>query len=226
MDDTLLDAVSANMIAWETVCNGVAPQLSYDAEKLRLAIRKEGAAFWKDESAVGHWRLDLEGARALVIEKALTSLELDTSPAKQMAADYTALHREHLKPFDDAFATLDAVRAAGMKVGLITNGPGWLQRDKIARFGVERYMDVIAIEGEFGCGKPEPAIFRHALTTVGVDPAEAWHVGDNLYADIGGAQGAGMQGVWIHRDRLKLQDDAPAHPDRTIAHLAEIPAAL
>ena len=87
-------------------------------------------------------------------------------------------------------------------------------------------MDVIVIEGEFGRGKPDPAVFHHALNTVGVDAADAWHVGDNLYADIGGAQGVGMQGVWIHRDRLKLQDDAPARPDRTIATLSEIRTAL
>ena len=74
MDDTLLDAVQANMIAWESVCAEVAPQLGCDAEKLRLTIRKEGGAFWKDESVVGHWRLDLEGARAIVVEKALLSL--------------------------------------------------------------------------------------------------------------------------------------------------------
>jgi putative hydrolase of the HAD superfamily len=226
MDDTLLDAVNANVIAWETVCAEVAPRLGCDAEKLRTTIRKEGGAFWKDESLVGHWRVDLEGARALVIEKALASLELETSLAKRMAADYSCIHREHLKPFDDAFETLDAVRAAGRHVGMITNGPAALQRDKIERFGIEPYMDVIVIEGEFGRGKPDPAVFRHALSTVGVDAADAWHVGDNLYADIGGAQGVGMQGVWIHRGRLKLQDDSPARPDRIVANLAEIRAAI
>ncbi len=226
MDDTLLDAVSANMIAWGTVCAEVAPRLGCDAEKLRTTIRKEGGAFWKDESLVGHWRVDLEGARALVVEKALTSLELETSLAKRIAADYSCIHREHLKPFDDAYETLDAVRAAGLNVGLITNGPAALQRDKIERFGLQPYMDVIVIEGEFGRGKPDPAVFLHALKSVGVGPAEAWHVGDNLYADISGAQGAGMQGIWIHRDRLKLQDDAPARPDRIVAHLTEIRAAI
>lgn len=226
MDDTLLDAVNANVIAWETVCAEVAPQLGCDAEKLRMTIRKEGGAFWKDESLVGHWRVDLEGARALVVEKALISLELETSLAKRIAADYSCIHREHLKPFEDAFATLEAVRASGKRVGLITNGPKALQRDKIERFGLQPYMDVIVIEGEFGRGKPDPAVFRHALATVGVDAPEAWHVGDNLYADVGGAQGAGMHGVWIHRDRLKLQDDSPAKPDRTIAHLTEIRTAI
>lgn len=226
MDDTLLDAVNANVIAWETVCAEVAPQLGCDAEKLRMTIRKEGGAFWKDESLVGHWRVDLEGARALVVEKALISLELETSLAKRIAADYSCIHREHLKPFEDVFATLEAVRASGKRVGLITNGPKALQRDKIERFGLQPYMDVIVIEGEFGRGKPDPAVFRHALATVGVDAPEAWHVGDNLYADVGGAQGAGMHGVWIHRDRLKLQDDPPAKPDRTIAHLTEIRTAI
>jgi FMN phosphatase YigB (HAD superfamily) len=51
-------------------------------------------------------------------------------------------------------------------------------------------------------------------------------VGDNLYADIGGAQAVGIHGVWIHRDRLELHEGAPAVPDRVIGHLADLREAL
>lgn len=226
MDDTLLDGVKAMNAAWGAICGDVAQRLGADPEALRKAIRHQGGIFWKDEAAVGHWRLDLEGARALVVANALTAEGLDPSGALQIAADYGRLHREYLQPFDDAFATLEAVRAAGLHIGLITNGPRALQRDKIDRFGIEKHMDVIVIEGEFGRGKPDPAVFQHALRTVGVQPAEAWHIGDNLYADVGGAQSVGIHGVWIHRDRLERREDAAAVPDRVIAHLTELPALL
>ena len=51
-------------------------------------------------------------------------------------------------------------------------------------------------------------------------------VGDNLYADVGGAKGAGLHAIWIHRDRLTPREDIPAVPDRVISHLGELQEAL
>jgi len=226
MDDTLLDGVAAMNAAWETVCSDAAPGCPCDPGLLRDAIRREGAKFWADEAVVGHWRLDLDGARAIVIRNALEAEGFDPSRAAEMAATYARLHREHLQPFADSAPTLEALRAAGFKLGLLTNGPRALQRDKIDRFGFEPYFDVIVIEGEFGRGKPEREVFAHALQTVGAQPAEAWHIGDNLYADIAGAQAVGIHAAWIHRGRLQLKDGGPAVPDRVVTDLGEVTSAL
>jgi putative hydrolase of the HAD superfamily len=226
MDDTLLDGVTAMNAAWETVCADAAPGCPCEPAHLRDAIRREGAKFWADEAAVGHWRLDLDGARALVVKNALAAEGFDTARATEIATTYARLHREHLRPFEDAVPTLELLRAAGFRLGLLTNGPRPLQRDKIERFGFEQYFDVIVIEGEFGHGKPEREVFGHALTTVGAEAAEAWHIGDNLYADIAGAQSVGIHAAWIHRDRLELKENGPAVPDRIVAHLGEVTAAL
>jgi putative hydrolase of the HAD superfamily len=226
MDDTLLDGVAAMNAAWDSVCRDAAAGCGCEPALLRDAIRREGARFWADESKVGHWRLDLDGARALVVENALAAEGFDTARAREMATIYARLHREHLRPFDDAIPTLDALRAAGFHLGLLTNGPRPLQRDKIERFNFAQFFDVIVIEGEFGRGKPEREVFAHALTTVGADASEAWHIGDNLYADIAGAQSVGIHAAWIHRDRLELKDGAPAVPDRVVAHLRDVTDAL
>ena len=131
-----------------------------------------------------------------------------------------------MRLFEDATATLDCLRSAGIRIGLITNGPAEMQRWKIAQFELEPYFDVVVIEGEFGHGKPSARVFEHALGAVGVAAPDAWHVGDNLYADIGGAKGAGLHAAWIHRDRLELGDAPKAIPDRVFAHLPELCEAL
>ncbi len=63
---------------------------------------------------------------------------------------------------------------------------------------------------------------RQALADgdVGAEPHRAWMIGDNLYADIGGAKASGLTATWIHRGRLKLPETPPALPDRSIGHLA------
>jgi putative hydrolase of the HAD superfamily len=109
---------------------------------------------------------------------------------------------------------------------LLTNGPRELQRSKLAMFPIDRYFEAVVIEGEFGVGKPDARVFEHALGVTGAAAHEAWHVGDNLYADVGGAQGVGAQGVWIHRDRMEVSQELHPVPDRIIGHLDELRAAL
>ena len=226
MDDTLLDSYSAMQASWAVVCAEFAGPLCCEPDALRDAIRREAAGFWKDEEVVGHWRVRLQDARTHVIERALTVEGWDPSLAERISVRYGAEHRAHLAPFGDAIETLEALRGAGLRTGLITNGPRELQRDKIERFALARHMDAIVIEGEFGKGKPAREVFEHALAAVRAEPAEAWMVGDSLYADVGGAKAAGLHAIWIHRDRLAPREDIPAVPDRSISHLGELREAL
>ena len=226
MDDTLLDGFAAMTGAWDAVCAESASVLSCEPEALRLAVRRESERFWSNEAAVEtEWRTRLREAREHVVCLALESEGWDTAQAPTIARRYGEEHRARLRMFDDAMSTLETLRAGGFKLGLLTNGPSALQRDKVERFGLEPYFDVIVIEGEFGTGKPHEKVFRHALEVTGAAPADAWHVGDNLYADVGGARAVGVHAVWIHRDRLELKDGEHV-PDRVIAHLDELLAAL
>ncbi len=226
MDDTLLDSRSAAKESWDQLCAEYSPLLNCEAPVLREAAMKESIAFWKDESAVEkEWRTNLTEARARVLQAALESQGWDHRHAVAMANRYDEIFFDHLNLFDDAIATLDTLRSRGHVLGLITNGPKWLQRKKIATFEIEPYFDVVVIEGEFGHGKPNAAVFEHALKATKTEAAAAWHTGDNQYADIGGAQKAGIHAVWIHRDRMELSADHPT-PDRAITHLDELVAAL
>ena len=74
-----------------------------------------------------------------------------------------------------------------------------VQRAKIERFGLAPLFDAIVVEGEFGVGKPEPAVYAHALAALGVSAADAWMVGDNLEWDVVTPRRLGMKGIWIAR---------------------------
>jgi putative hydrolase of the HAD superfamily len=226
MDDTILDSSGGVEESWGLVCREFAGVLCCEPEPLRLAIRESAREFWKDEAISGHWRVRLEESRVLYIEQALRVAKLDHGQARAIADRYDAEVTARYRLFDDAVETLEWLRDQGFGLSLLTNGPRGMQRAKIERFGLARYFDAIYIEGEFGHGKPSREVFEHALATSKAAAADAWHVGDNLYADIGGAQGAGIHAVWIHRERLELKDDAPAVPDRVIGHLSELRAAL
>ena len=63
-------------------------------------------------------------------------------------------------------------------------------------------------------------IFHTACEALGVAPAEAVYVGDDLTLDVDGAQKAGMRGVWMNRFERNL----PEHirPDAVCTTLHEL----
>jgi putative hydrolase of the HAD superfamily len=113
-------------------------------------------------------------------------------------ARFTALNRSFVL-FDDVLGCLAALRGQSLRLGVITNNDGPHQRRKLAMVGLLDAFDAVAISGEIGAGKPDPAIFGHACAALGVAPAAAVHVGDRLDADALGALGAGLRGVWLDR---------------------------
>ena len=66
-----------------------------------------------------------------------------------------------------------------MKMGIVTNGSSYFQNTKIDLLDIRKYMDCIIISEEVNLRKPDPEIFRLALTEMHVDPGSTMFVGDN-----------------------------------------------
>ena len=152
--------------------------------------------------------------------------ELGREADSRRAADFeharfVALNRSFVL-FDDVLSCLSALRERTLRLGVITNNDGPHQRRKLAMVGLTDAFDVVAISGEIGVGKPDPAIFAHACAAVSVSPAAALHVGDRLDTDALGAQAAGLLGVWL--DRSSVADGESRVP--VVSSLAELDALL
>lgn len=92
---------------------------------------------------------------------------------------------------------LHSLREAGLGLGLVSNRNDPVT-DVASALGIDEAFDFTLAGGEVGSWKPDPAIFRHALKMGGdVPPETAVYVGDNYYADVLGAQGAGMAAVLV-----------------------------
>jgi putative hydrolase of the HAD superfamily len=124
--------------------------------------------------------------------------------------------------FPRAEETLQYLCHQKVVLALITNGEGQKQRQKVQRFGLERFFTTILIEGEVGFGKPEEAIYRWALENLGLTPGDVWSVGDNLEWDILAPQKLGMFGIWNDFRGQGLPSDSPIIPDRIITHISEL----
>ena len=108
---------------------------------------------------------------------------------------------------EDTLMTLKTLRARGMKLGIITNGPSIWQSRKIDALGIAPLFDTIVISGNEGVEKPDPRIFALAMERCGVVAAESMFVGDHPGADIGGAKAAGLIAVWARKEYWEAPGD-------------------
>jgi putative hydrolase of the HAD superfamily len=124
---------------------------------------------------------------------------------------------ENFELFEDALPVLDELRAAQLRIGLVSNGI----RD-LSEFVAHHRLDVDAVVDSrtHGRVKPHPTIFQAALGRLGVGAADAVMVGDSLEEDIEGARALGMRAILIDREER--------HPDveERLTDLYGLPAAL
>jgi putative hydrolase of the HAD superfamily len=100
--------------------------------------------------------------------------------------------------FDDVAATLDALGAAGLALGIVSNFEAWLE-DLLGSLGVRERFGVRVISGREGIEKPDPRIFTLAIERLGIDARDVAYVGDNPEFDIAPAHALGMTPVLIDR---------------------------
>jgi HAD superfamily hydrolase (TIGR01509 family) len=105
-----------------------------------------------------------------------------------------------------AQALLEALRARGIKTGLVANSwpdPGRVLRRDAEAFGLAGLLDALVYSEEVGVRKPDPEIFLHACRQLDVEAFATMYVGDNLVTDVQGAANVGMttvQALWFRAD--------------------------
>lgn len=225
MDDTLISAYNGNpRDVWRRTLEEFDGTLAgMDLDKTADAIHSAAQDFWSDASRHKAARLNLAQARYDITGTGLRSIGvLDETVARQVADAFHDLRNREMKLFPHAHTTLDKLRAAGVRLLLITNGESEIQREKIRRFEFEHRFDHIQVEGEVGFGKPEPEAYFHALRTIGAAEHETWIVGDNLEWEVAAPKRLGIHTVWHDHAGTGLPDNAPAQPDRIITRLDEL----
>lgn len=106
-----------------------------------------------------------------------------------------------------------------LALGTVSNGFADLQA-----IGIAHHFKVSIAAYRFGCAKPDARIFLAACQELGLAPQEVLYVGDDLLLDVQGAQQAGLQGGWMNRQGLKIEDDRHLHikPDAEFSSLHDL----
>ncbi len=168
-----------------------------------------------------------DGARVL-LERALARTGGDPGAAPgllpRLLALYEAGASRHTRPYPGVVETLEALRAAGLRLAVVTNKPERAARLVLADMGLDRYFEAVIGGDTLPRRKPDPAPVHEALRRLGVAPDRAAMVGDNHH-DVEAGRAAGLRVVavsygYAHRPPAELG------ADRLIDAFAELPAAL
>lgn len=134
----------------------------------------------------------------------------------------TPWHKEDERLYPDAEECLSRLHRH-YKIGIIAN-QSYGSKERLRRFGILEYIDLIVASAEEGVAKPDRRIFERALERAGCKPEEAVMVGDRLDNDIVPANGIGMFTVWIRQGDWKdaCPREESEQPDRVVDSLREL----
>ena len=92
---------------------------------------------------------------------------------------------------------LDAVRAAGVPVVIVSNSEGLLDVLFEHRLHIAQHFDLVVDSGKVGIEKPDPRIWQVALEAYPTPPAGVLHLGDTYTTDIAGPEPLGFRAALI-----------------------------
>lgn len=171
-------------------------------------------------------KMSFEDQRIQRFEAVYTAFNQNCPPgeAKRLHEAYVALYRKQWRAFEDTKPALEALKAAGYRLAVITNGDGAQQRAKMVATDILGFFEHVVASGEIKIAKPDAGIFRHSEKALGLQPGELAYVGDRLDADVAGAKNAQWTPIWLDR---KSMPGGPGEPGVLVAQsLAELPGLL
>lgn len=145
---------------------------------------------------------------------------IDSELADQLAEKYIKVSPLKTALLPGAIDTLDHL-AGRYQLHIITNGFEEVQHLKLNSSGLTPYFDVIVTSEGAGHKKPKREIFDYACQMTGANIRESMMIGDDLEADICGAQNAGMDHVFFN-PKAAVHEFAVTHEVKSLLQLRDI----
>jgi putative hydrolase of the HAD superfamily len=213
LDDTLwpiapvIAAAEVSLYAWLGAhAPRVARQCTIESlRQARLALLAEQPRF----------HLDLGALRRAGLHAAFLAAGEDVAKVEAAMVHFFAA-RNTVTPYADVLPGLARLKD-WMRLGSISNGNADLEA-----IGMAHHFEVSVAAHEFGSAKPEATIFHDACARLGVAPAQALYVGDDIVLDVRGAQQAGMRAVWLNRTGSSAHLEHGVTPEAICADLDQL----
>lgn len=136
-----------------------------------------------------------------------------------------ATHDEMARLYPNTLATLEAIAAHGLPMGIVTSKSRMMAERAITLFDLGRFFDVLVSADDTTAHKPDPEPVMMAAGLLGRSPSACVYVGDSP-ADVAAARAAGARAIgatWGVASRERLEE---AGPDAIIDDIGALPRLL
>jgi HAD superfamily hydrolase (TIGR01549 family) len=158
--------------------------------------------------------------RNWVFRRVYRALGLDDTTCEWLSGQLDAMHAErHLWCALDGEApvVLDALRAAGLRIAVISNTEDGRLEELLELVELKSHFDFYLDSHVVKQRKPDAAIFHLALARLGIGPGEAVYIGDSYGHDALAALAVGMRAVLL--DPLDLYPHSVCPRIRSLGEL-------
>ena len=115
-----------------------------------------------------------------------------------------------LEPYPEVPSVLDALLSRGLRLAVVTDN--WGTADSVRRLhdqaGLAGRFEAFVVSQEVGCNKPDPRIFRAAVDSLGLEPAECLVVDDDPEL-VAAAIRLGYEGLAVLRGGTDVASPVP-----------------
>ena len=159
-----------------------------------------------------------EAVRRFVRERGIEPTDEHVAAFKRTAL---AMADSFIIPDPHARTTIEGLGRLGIPVAVLSNGWNPLQ---VAKARLAGFAGNVLASADLGIQKPDPAAFAALAREMGTEPTASFYVGDDPWADVNGALGAGFRAVWLDNEGKKYPTDLP--PPTFVVHSLEEVLAL
>lgn len=143
----------------------------------------------------------------------------DLSLAETISHQFLEILPTKTNLFPNTIEVLQYLYAKGYVMHIITNGFELVQNQKVKNAGIQSFFTHIITSQQAQSLKPNKEIFDYALQLADAEIEEVLMLGDNIEADISGAQQAGWDTVYINHLYV---EEIPVKPTYEVKQLSEL----
>jgi len=159
--------------------------------------------------------------------------ELLETTDEALLAEAIRFYRERFKPvgmfensvYPDVPEGLETLKARGHRLWVATSKPHVFAREIVEHFGLARFFERVHGSELSGLNADKGDLIRHVLAEEGIQPDQAWMVGDRMH-DVIGARRNGVEAIGVLWGYGSEEELRAAAPRRIVASMAELCEAI
>lgn len=203
LDHTLWDFEKNSALAFQKIFE--AQRIDVEIDEFLKVYKPINFKYWE---LYRNNSVSKEALRYGRLKESFDSLKFETTDTtiNLLADEYIKYLPANNHLLQDTVEVLDYLHEK-YQLHIITNGFEEVQHTKMKNAGILHYFKSVTTSEEAGVKKPHPAIFEKAISKSRANPTQSVMIGDNLEADVVGAQRFGLHTIYLDVENQNLDTE-------------------